>query len=97
MAKSKNNFYAIHYIGTGENVIVKTWAECQKKTKGRANRYRGFITEEEANKLAEDLRAWLARENYSYIDLDCSDKERINVVLEKLKEMTGDFYGMAVV
>lgn len=54
MAKSKKNFYAIHYIGTGENTIVKTWADCQKKTKGRANMYKGFATEDEARKwLAE--------------------------------------------
>lgn len=54
MKKQKKNFYAIYYIGTGENTIVKTWAECQKKTKGRANKFKGFITEDEARKwLAE--------------------------------------------
>lgn len=54
MKKQKKNFYAIHYIGTRENIIVKTWAECQKKTKGRANMFKGFITEDEAHKwLAE--------------------------------------------
>ena len=53
MKKQKKNFYAIHYIGSGENIIVKTWAECQKKTKGRANMFKGFVTEEEA-------REWLA-------------------------------------
>ena len=53
MKKQKKNFYAIHYIGTGESIIVKTWEECQKKTKGRANKFKGFATEEEA-------REWLA-------------------------------------
>ena len=55
MAKTKNNCYAIHYIGTGENIIVKTWAECEKKTKGRANRYKGFTTEDEARKWLADI------------------------------------------
>lgn len=72
--------------------VINFYLPRKKKyvTKGR------FQTEEEANRLAEELRAWLAKEEYSYIDLDCSDKERINIVLEKLKEMTGDFNGMAV-
>lgn len=48
MRKQKKNFYAIHYIGTGENIIVKTWPECQQKTKGRANMFKGFATEDEA-------------------------------------------------
>lgn len=56
-----------------------------------------YQTEEESNKLAVDLKEWLAREGYDYAELQCSDKERINVVLEKLKEMTGDFDGMSVV
>ena len=46
--KKKKKLYAIHYIGSGENIIVKTWAECQKKTKGRANMFKGFATEKEA-------------------------------------------------
>lgn len=53
MAKTKNTCYAIYYIGTGESIIVKTWSECQKKTKGRANKFKGFTTEDEAQK-------WLA-------------------------------------
>ncbi len=51
--KQKKKFYAIHYIGSGENIIVKAWTECQKKTKGRANMFKGFATEEEA-------REWFA-------------------------------------
>ena len=51
--KKRKNYYAIHYIGSGENIIVKTLAECQKKTKGRANMFKGFATEKEA-------REWFA-------------------------------------
>ena len=56
-----------------------------------------YQTQEEADALAFQLKEWLNKEGYSYIDLECPDKERINVVLEKLKEMTGDFDGMSVV
>lgn len=55
-----------------------------------------YQTEEESNEVALMLREWLQQEGYPYIDLECSDKERVGVILEKLKEMTGDFNGMAV-
>ena len=42
------------------------------------------------------LRAYLEVENYPFQELKCSDKDRINIILEKIKEMTGDFNGMAV-
>lgn len=54
MAKKKN-YYAIHYIQSKESVIVKTWAECQKKTKGRANMFKGFATEAEAQEWLKGL------------------------------------------
>lgn len=56
-----------------------------------------YQTQEEADALAFQLKEWLNKEGYEYTTLECSDKERINVVLEKLKEMTGDFNGMSVV
>ena len=56
-----------------------------------------YQTQEEADALAFQLKEWLNKEGYEYTTLECSDKERINVVLEKLKEMTGDFDGMSVV
>lgn len=56
-----------------------------------------YQTQEEADALAFQLKEWLNKEEYEYTILECPDKERINVVLEKLKEMTGDFNGMAVV
>ena len=55
-----------------------------------------YQNESQAEEVATMLKEWLKQEGYPYIILDCSYKERINVVLEKLKEMTGDFNGMAV-
>ena len=50
MKKAKKNYYAIHYIGTKENVITSVWSECQKLTRGRNNMYKGFSTLEEAER-----------------------------------------------
>lgn len=55
-----------------------------------------YQTQEEADALAFQLKEWLNKEEYEYTILECPDKERINVVLEKLREMTGDFDGMSV-
>lgn len=50
--KPKKKFYAIHLINEKEDIVVKTWAECQKIIKGHNNMFKGFITEQEA-------REWL--------------------------------------
>lgn len=55
-----------------------------------------YQTQEEADALAFQLKEWLNKEGYEYAVLECPDKERINVVIEKLKEMTGDFDGMVM-
>ena len=55
-----------------------------------------YQTQEEADALAFQLKEWLNKEGYVYEELTCSDKERINVVLETLREMTGGFDGMEV-
>ena len=57
-------------------------------TKGR------YQTQEEADHLAILLKEWLAKEGYSYIELDCPDKDRIDVVMEYVKKEVGDFNGM---
>ena len=41
-------YYAIHYVGVNENIIVDNWTECQKLTKGRDNMMHGFETKDEA-------------------------------------------------
>lgn len=56
-----------------------------------------YQTQEEADRLAVQLKEWLDKEGYPYITLDCTDKERINVVMEHIREIVGDLDGMAVV
>lgn len=60
-------------------------------TKGR------YQSEEEASRLAIDLRGWLDGEGYEYTLLDCPDKDRVDVIINRLREITGDFNGMAMV
>ena len=47
----KNSFYA--YLIEGRGGLVRTWAECEAKVRGKAARYRGFTSFAEA-------KAWLA-------------------------------------
>ena len=104
-------FYNYYYYNKEDNSLAFACKEFYKKvdedgikvlnfflprtreyiTKGR------YQTEQEADKLALDLREWLDTEGYPYYYLDCPDNERINVVMNKLKEMTGDFNGMSMV
>lgn len=55
MKKPKKNFYAVHYIGTKENVITSVWNECKMLTKGRDNMYKGFYTYEEAEQWLKGI------------------------------------------
>lgn len=55
MAKEKKNFYAVYYTDNNESTIVTTWTECQKKTKGRPNRFKGFASKDEAQKWLVDF------------------------------------------
>ena len=50
-----------------------------------------------ADEVAEELREWLNREGYGYMTLDCPDKDRVDVIINRLREVTGDFNGMAMV
>ena len=56
-----------------------------------------YQTQEEADALAFQLKEWLNKEDYEYIELDCADKERLNTVMDYLKMMTGGFNGMSLV
>ena len=46
--KGKPKVYAIRWIDEKKNMVVSSWAECQKKTKGHNNMFKSFPTEEEA-------------------------------------------------
>jgi len=43
-----------------------------------------YQTEEQADQLGKDLRAWLDKEGYEYEVLNCSDDERLQIILERL-------------
>ena len=49
-----------------------------------------FQTQEQADQLAKDLLAWLDNEGYEYEILNCSEKERLERVLQRIKEIKGD-------
>lgn len=53
-----------------------------------------YQTESEADNVAVRLIEWLDREEYDYEVLNCSDGERIKVIMERLKEVTNGFEGM---
>lgn len=43
-----------------------------------------YQTQEQADKLGQDLMNWLDQEGYEYEVLDCSDSKRLKIVLERL-------------
>ena len=47
-----------------------------------------FQTAEEITKLEEDLKNWLDSEGYTYEVLDCPDSQRVDKIIERLKEVT---------
>ena len=77
-----------------DNIKVLNFYLTRKKKyiqKGR------FQTEKQADEVAEELKEWLNREGYGYMTLDCPDKDRVDVIIEKLKEVTGGFNGLSMV
>ena len=43
-----------------------------------------YQTQEQADQLGQDLMNWLDQEGYEYEVLDCPDKKRLEIVLERL-------------
>ena len=78
----------------GDNIKVINFYLPRKKkyvTKGR------YQTEEQANEVSTKLQEWLQQEDYDYYYVDCPDKNRLDYILGKLRETTGDFDGMSMV
>lgn len=50
MGKSKNKYYAYFFESSSESGVLSSWAECSKKVKGTAARYKGFVLKSEAEK-----------------------------------------------
>ena len=55
------------------------------QTKGR------YQTQEQADRIAELLKAWLEVECYPYYLLDCSDEDRMSEIMKVLREVTNNF------
>ena len=53
-----------------------------------------FHSKEQADEIESLLRCFLRVENYPYIELDCPDEERVDVIMQHLREATNDFEGM---
>lgn len=53
-----------------------------------------YQTEAEADQVAIMLKNWLKQEGYDYVQLDCTDEERLDKVMSYLKDLTNDFEGM---
>lgn len=65
----------------------------RKKKYVSAGRYQ---SEKESDEVAVRLKEWILKEGYPYMTLDCEDEDRVNVIMEKLREITDDFNGMSL-
>lgn len=79
---AKDNIRVLNFLLTRQRPYV---------TKGRLQ------TQEEADEVAVLLKEWLEKESYPYEELTCPDEERVKKIIERLKEITGGFDGMALV
>ena len=74
-----------------DNVIVLNFLLTRKKryqTKGR------YHSQEQSDEIEKLLRCFLKVEGYPYIELDCPDSERVDKVMDILKDLTNNFEGM---
>lgn len=95
------SFY--HFHNTGSKVLSPLCKEFYKKAtedgvkilnfylprKKKYNPKGRYQTQEEADLIGKQLLEWLDEEGYSYEILDCSEKERLERVLQRIKEIRG--------
>lgn len=55
-----------------------------------------YQTEQEADELAKQLKTWLYEENFYYEELNCPDKERLEIIMERLEGITHNFEGFNI-
>lgn len=73
---SKNQkFYAYFIIGTNENGILESWADCQKKVSGEKARYKSFKSLLEAQEWLNSGANYEKKEKKNLIELH-SELER---------------------
>ena len=90
-----------HFYYNGDNALKEVCKDFYKLTdeagvkvlnfylprKKKYNPKGRFQTQEQADQLAKDLLVWLDNEGYSYEVLDCSEEERVEIVLERIREV----------
>lgn len=82
LSEASRDFYK---VATEErNVKVLNFFLMRRKEYNPNGRYQ---TQEESDYIAQILRTWLNLEGYNYIDLNCPDEERLQIILNKLKQM----------
>lgn len=77
-----------------DNIRVLNFFLTRKKKYIARGRYQ---SESESDQLSRQLQNWLDNEGYEYTLLDCPDKDRVDVIINRLREVTGDFNGMVMV
>ena len=96
------------YFYNGDNALSPACKEFYKKAKEdgikvinfflpRKKKYNPkgrYQNEQEASDVATKLKEWLTWEGYDYRFLDCPDEERIEKIMEVLKDATNNFEGM---
>ena len=99
-------FYHMHYNGDNalreickdfydmasriDNVETLNFFLPRKKAYNPKGRYQ---TQEQADKIAELLKAWLTVECYPFEELDCPDEYRVDAIIDRLKIATNGFEG----
>ena len=73
-----------------DNIKVVNFLLPRKKKYVTRGRYQ---TKEQADNVAILLKEWLDREGYAYKTLDCDDEERLDLILDTLKDLIGDSNG----
>ena len=58
----KKKFYAYLIIDTNEKGITATWAECEKKVKGKNARFKGFPSDDLAREWISEGAEYISRE-----------------------------------
>ena len=75
-----------------DNVRVVNFFLPRKKKYIKHGRYQ---TEEQADEVANLLKKFLEVECYDFVEVNCPDEERIDFMVNILKDMTNNFEGLA--
>ena len=103
-----SGFYNYYYSGKTDNSLSVPCREFYKRAAEDGVQILNFFltpqkpydpraryqTEEQAQDVHVSLKEWLNREGYNYVELNCSDDQRLDAIMQHLKELTNNFEGM---